>query len=336
MSADKKEKFSNIYFIWGRGKTTIANILRKRYDAYIYSTDEARDRLMLVADPIKQPFMCRDFVAEYGVKSFWELPREVIAERERHFLQEMTPMILTELYEISKEHGIILCEGDIDYSQIIALSNNIVYLQNCGAKFDWFNRPDHDNLDYIRNRTDIDETQKQALIDQAYASVGNNEGTLPDYVISNKIKVITWDDNITPEETANEVEVYFGFGVPKKLCYSYVMGIDESVLSLTKYGIDVKRDGENYTVTFSKDKAPIWEEFISNHLQLEYWNEYFIDEKIVFLFRLHDGIKRYEVENYENDEVLLLCEKLCECKFESIKEMLLGNWFYSKMAGGGK
>ena len=67
------------------------------------------------------------------------------------------------------------------------------------------------HLDYIRNRTDIDEAEKQALIDQAYASVGNNEGVLPDYIIENKLKVISWDDNISPEETAREVELYFDF-----------------------------------------------------------------------------------------------------------------------------
>ncbi len=206
-----KQNLTKVYFLWGRGKTTIANILRNKHDFYIYSTDEARDRLMLVADPKKQPYMCRDFEAEYGVSSFWELPSEVIAEREVHFLEEMTPMIIDELIELSKKHSIIICEGDIDYKQIIELSNNIVYLQNCGTKFDWFNRPDHDNLDHIRNRTDIAETQKQALIDQAYASVGNNEGFLPEYVKEHNVKVITWDDNITPEETANEVEAYFYF-----------------------------------------------------------------------------------------------------------------------------
>lgn len=324
----ENSKLSNVYFLWGRGKTTIANILRDRYDFYIYSTDEARDRLMLVATPEKQPYMCRDFEAEYGVSSFWELPSEVIADREVHFLEEMTPMIIDELAALSKQHSVIICEGDIDHKQIIEFSNNIVYLQNCSTKFDWFNRPDHDDLAYIRNRTDIDEAQKQALIDQAYASVGNNEGVLPDFVSEHNIKVIRWDDNITPEKTANEVDEYFGIGDLEMPCCSYVMGIDESVLGLTKYGFYVNRDGENYIVIFTKDKAPIWEDFISEHLQLEYWNEYFIDGKVVFLFHLRDGIKRYEVENYTNDEVLCLCERLCDCKFASLKDMLLGNWFY--------
>ena len=202
---------TNIYFLWGRGKTTVANILHDRHGAYIYRTDEARDRLMLIATPQKQPYMCRDFEAEYGVSSFWELPSEVIADREVHFLEEMTPMIIGELAELSKKHSIIICEGDIDYKQIVEISDNIVYIQNCGTKFDWFNRPDHDNLDCIRNRTDIDEGQKQALIDQAYASVATNESVLPDYIMAHNIKAIRWDDSIKPEETASDVETYFGF-----------------------------------------------------------------------------------------------------------------------------
>lgn len=39
--------------------------------------------------------------------------------------------------------------------------------------------------------------------------------------------------------------------------------------------------------------------FITKHLELGYWNE-----------------------------VLALCEKLCECKFKSIRAMLVGNHFF--------
>lgn len=83
-----KNKLKNVYFIWGRGKTTIANELHRKYGFYIYSTDDSRDRLMDQANPKDQPYMCRDFESEYGVKSFWELPAEVISEREKHFVFE--------------------------------------------------------------------------------------------------------------------------------------------------------------------------------------------------------------------------------------------------------
>ena len=71
----------------------------------------------------------------------------------------------------------------------------------------------------------------------------------------------------------------------------------------------------------------------SEHLQFEYWNEYLIGDEVVFIFHIQDGIKKFKVENYENDEVLKLCEMLCECKFESIKDMILGNWFYKEVLG---
>lgn len=112
--------------------------------------------------------------------------------------------------------------------------------------------------------------------------------------------------------------------------HSYVMGIDNSLLELKKDGFIVEKDGENFMVSFPKDKSALWEEFIACHLQLGYWNEYLQDGVVVFLFHLKEGIKRYEVYFYENDEVLSLCEKLCECKFDSIYSMLKGNHFYSK------
>ena len=77
-------------------------------------------------------------------------------------------------------------------------------------------------------------------------------------------------------------------------------------------------------VSFPKEKAEIWEEYISAHLEFEYWNEYLTENGAVFLFHLQEGIKRYEV----NDEVLGLCERLCDCKFESIKRMLSDNQIY--------
>lgn len=110
--------------------------------------------------------------------------------------------------------------------------------------------------------------------------------------------------------------------------HSYVMGIDNSIKELESKGFIIENDENNYMVSFSKENASIWEEYISNHLELEYWNEYLVDSGVIFLFHLHEGIKRYVVDNYENDEILKLCEKLCQCKFESIKSMLSCNHFY--------
>lgn len=114
------------------------------------------------------------------------------------------------------------------------------------------------------------------------------------------------------------------------MCHSYVMGMDDSIYELEKYGFLIEKEWDNYKVSFAENQANIWEDFVSRHLQLGYWNEYITDGGIVvFMFHLEDGIKRYVVYFYDNNEVLALCEKLCECKFESIYAMLKGNHFYS-------
>lgn len=110
--------------------------------------------------------------------------------------------------------------------------------------------------------------------------------------------------------------------------YSYVMGIDVLITELKKEGFIIESDGENYMVSFPKEKSDLWERFISQNLELGYWNEYLTDDGVVFLFNLEGRIKKYIVYDYDNEEVLKICEKLCECKFKSIKDMLIGNHFY--------
>lgn len=34
------------------------------------------------------------------------------------------------------------------------------------------------------------------------------------------------------------------------------------------------------------------------YLEVEYWNEYLTEDKVIFLFHLQDGFKRYEVKDY--------------------------------------
>ena len=111
--------------------------------------------------------------------------------------------------------------------------------------------------------------------------------------------------------------------------YSYVMGIGDEIHTLSDSGFTIEKFGDNYGVAFPKEKANEWERFISQHLELGYWNEYLSDDGVIFLFHLEDGIRRYDVKDYKNDEVLSLCEKLCKCKFKSIKDMLKENHYYS-------
>ncbi len=206
-----KDKLKNVYFIWGRGKTTIANRLKEEYGFYIYSTDESRDRQVKLANPVDQPYMCRDFQKEYGVKSFWELPKEVIEEYEKHFVAEMTPMMVAELIQLSALHKVIICEGDIDYCAIAPIAAHTVRLCNQSTSFDLFNRPDHEDIRaVIYGRTDLSEEKKQLVIQNAYESVAANEGMIPDWVVDLGIKNIVWNDHTGIDTTALEVAAYFG------------------------------------------------------------------------------------------------------------------------------
>ena len=207
-----QEKLKNVYFIWGRGKTTIANRLSEKYGFYIYSTDESRDRQMLVANPIDQPYMCRDYLKNYNVKSFWELPKEVIADREINFLREVTPMMVAELLQLSAKHDVIICEGDIDYCAVMSIASHSVYLCAKSDTFDWFRRSDHDDVkEEIGQRTDLTEAEKQAIIDNAYAVVSDNNGVVPSWVEDYGVPIVYWNDHTGIEKTTEEVADIFGF-----------------------------------------------------------------------------------------------------------------------------
>ncbi|MBQ8641938.1 MAG: hypothetical protein IJ480_06935 [Clostridia bacterium] len=118
--------------------------------------------------------------------------------------------------------------------------------------------------------------------------------------------------------------------------HSYVMGADDSVFALEQHGFHIRRDGENYMVSFPPENAELWEAYIRGHLAEEYWNEYLAEDRVVFLFHLPAGFRRYEAERFRtdgfrNDEVLALCEELCGCRFDSLQSMLEGNHFYRKI-----
>lgn len=110
--------------------------------------------------------------------------------------------------------------------------------------------------------------------------------------------------------------------------YSYAMGISYNILKLRQQGFLIKKIGSDYFVSFPQEKDILWEAFIESNLKEKYWNEYITEDKIVFLFKLNGKIDRHEVYNFDSNEVLQLCETLCERKFESLRQMLESNKYY--------
>ena len=109
------------------------------------------------------------------------------------------------------------------------------------------------------------------------------------------------------------------------------MGVGKNIKELKSKGFKIKKYGNDYAVTFPKSNSCIWENFIIENLEVGYWNEYIGKNCVTFLFRLSSGIRRFEVHDFDDAEVLALCEKLAERKFDSIKNMLEENKFYKKI-----
>ena len=115
------------------------------------------------------------------------------------------------------------------------------------------------------------------------------------------------------------------------VCYSYAMGVSEEILLLPSKGFYIaKTTNDNYEVTFSKEYAKQWEDFIHSNLQVGFWNEYLVGRKAIFIFHVEGGFKKYIVTNYKNDVVLGMCRNFAKADFESLKAMLTGNEFYKK------
>ena len=116
------------------------------------------------------------------------------------------------------------------------------------------------------------------------------------------------------------------------MLFSYVMGVDDSILELEKENFKIEKSNNDFLVEFDETKCNIWEDYIKSKLNVDFWNEYLSNEndEVVFIFHLDNGFKKYVVKNFENDEVLALCEKLCNCEFGSIKQMLADNYFYKE------
>ena len=199
-----KQRLQNVYFIWGSGKTTVANALGEKYGYFVYHTDYERARHCKSAAPAFQPAMCRD------VPDYWALDPEDARQWEKDIVREFTPMVVADLIALAAKYDRVICEGDIDIDSVIPVVTNAVTISNCGPAYDFFDRPDQrEMLDSIRNRTDLNDEEKAARIQNAYAIVGDGTTDIPRETQRYGVKQVIRGETSTVEETAGLVAEYF-------------------------------------------------------------------------------------------------------------------------------
>jgi hypothetical protein len=207
-----KQKLSNVYFIWGNGKTTMANELNQRYGFFIYSTDNNRSKHIKNADPKFQPALCRNVPDVFALD-----PKDAL-KWEIEIVHDFTPMVIADLIQLAAQNKGVICEGDIDIDDIIQIVTNAVTISNYGSSYDFFDRPDQRHmLENIRNNPDLSDDEKEERIRNAYRIVNggaeNGENLkleIPQETIKYGIKQIIRDDNSTIEQTADMIAEYFG------------------------------------------------------------------------------------------------------------------------------
>jgi guanylate kinase len=158
-------KLKNVYFIIGgscSGKTTSAKYLNEKYGMYHYGTDFMRKTYYESASIDYQPTLCRK------INDFYDLNIDEVIEYETNVINEVTPMIIADLIELSGKYEKIICEGVyailiaplISYSKIIHLSTSNEIIKN-----DFFIRPlQLQILENIKNRIDISDSEKEKRI----------------------------------------------------------------------------------------------------------------------------------------------------------------------------
>ncbi len=126
---------------------------------------------------------------------------------------------------------------------------------------------------------------------------------------------------------------YYNNGYNK--CYSYVMGIGDKIKNLDETKFNIVPDDGDYEITFDKKGEIEYKKFIVDNLNVGYWNEYFVDDQVVFYFRESEKeIRRYVLNKDNNEEILVKCREFAEADFVSIRQMYIDTPFYKKHMDG--
>ena len=204
-----KYRLKNIYFIWGSGKTTIANALAEKYGCFVYHTDYERAKHFHNADPQYQPALCRN------VPDYWALDPDDAKQWEQDIVREFTPMVVADLLALAPQHQYVICEGDIDIDLIMPVATHVVTISNYGTAYDFFDRPDQQAmLQELQQRPDLSDAERERLIQNAYAIVGQTSSDFIPYETQKYgVKQIIRYDDTTIKDTANMVAAFFGWNM---------------------------------------------------------------------------------------------------------------------------
>lgn len=204
------KKLNNVFLIIGgscSGKTTMAKYLNEKHGMYHYDTDKMLKTYYETASIEYQPTMCRK------MKDIFEYTIDEVIEYDLNVIKEATPMIITDLIEISGKYEKIICEGIyayliaplIDYDKKIHLSTSNEIIRN-----DYFSRSAQTQiLESINNRLDISNFEKERRINHRLDMVCEVVSRIEDEINKQDIKQYYRNEKITIIEMFNIVENHF-------------------------------------------------------------------------------------------------------------------------------
>lgn len=132
----------------------------------------------------------------------------------------------------------------------------------------------------------------------------------------------------------NSVNEAMGF---KDKCISYAMGVNDSIYDLRKHGFVIEEDEGDYKVTFEYKDHGLWTSYIDSNMEDTYWNEYIrLKDTSVHMIIKDNGKKLYvTINDFKTDpETLAICNRLCDGKFKTMKELIYSNEFYKNEIEG--
>jgi len=196
-----KRLLQNVYFIFGDGAAA-ADALGRRYDIFVYHTCDYRHAHRQNADIKFQPDLAH--FAE-DMPDFFALDPADAMRLERGVVRDFTPMVITDLIQLSAAHETIICENDMDIDSIIHIVTNAVIVSDNRSWSDFIAHYEEE----IRRR-DISAAEKERLICKVNDVWGGGKPENPRGTNPYGVKQIFTNEQSTVEQTADAIADYFG------------------------------------------------------------------------------------------------------------------------------